>query len=144
MLISQRIRQVGEKFQQFSMFHEGTFHMRDKKFFENFQKNSISHMKCTSMKHRELLEFFTYLPQSLRYELLLLQKWKSDTLQMELPKMKKSLLLSYHHNLIYGIPRHFQDSNTIAQCNKMDWRPLRTFENLLTHFENLLRTFKGL
>ena len=42
MLISQRIRQVGEKFQQFSMFHEGTFRMRDKNFFENFQKNDPS------------------------------------------------------------------------------------------------------
>ena len=37
-------------------------------------------MKCTFMKHRELLEFFTYLPQSLKYKLLLLTKWKLDTL----------------------------------------------------------------
>ena len=37
-------------------------------------------MKCTFMKHRELLEFFTYLPYSLKYKHLLLQKWKSDTL----------------------------------------------------------------
>ena len=37
-------------------------------------------MKCTFMKRRELLEFFTYLPLSLRYKLLLLQKWKLDTL----------------------------------------------------------------
>ena len=40
-------------------------------------------MKCTFMKRQELLEFFTYLPQSLRYKLLLLTKWKLDTLYLE-------------------------------------------------------------
>ena len=44
------------------------------------RKFSISQMKCTFMKYRELLEFFTYLPLSLRYKLLLLTKWKLDTL----------------------------------------------------------------
>ena len=48
-------------------------HNEDRKIF-------ISQMKCTFMKHRELLEFFTYLPYSWRYKHLLLQKWKSDTL----------------------------------------------------------------
>ena len=35
-LISQRPKQLGEKFQQFSVFHEVPFHMRKNFFFENF------------------------------------------------------------------------------------------------------------
>ena len=43
-------------------------------------EKNISHMKCPFMKHRELLEFLTYLPWSLRNKLLKKVESKSDTL----------------------------------------------------------------
>ena len=40
---------VGQKFQQFSVFHEGTFHMRKRKFFQKISKNSFSFINWTEM-----------------------------------------------------------------------------------------------
>ena len=40
-LIPQRPRQVGQKFQQFSAFHEVPFHMRQKFFFQKFWKKVL-------------------------------------------------------------------------------------------------------
>ena len=77
------------------------------------RKIFISHMKCTFMKHRELLEFFTYLPYSLRYKHLLLQKWKSDTLYERSPFLEAEGLESkeLHNPLI---------QNSLEKIDKMD------------------------
>ena len=52
--------------------------MKLKLFFEIFWKNFL--FLIWIMKHRELLEFFTYLPQASRYKLLKKVESKSDTL----------------------------------------------------------------
>ena len=40
-LISQRPKQLGQKFQQFSAFHEVPFHMRKIFFWKNFEKKTL-------------------------------------------------------------------------------------------------------
>ena len=46
----------------------------------DIRKKFFSHMKWHFMKHREMLEFLTYLPWSMRYKLLKKEEWKWDTL----------------------------------------------------------------
>ena len=102
-------------------------------------------MKCTFMKRRELLEFFTYLPQSLRYRLYFWQNgsWTPcivSELQISFPGLYKhiKILLFRNHwsergtftttdvrNILYRINfkrEHLKNFCKRSQkCNHLNW-----------------------
>ena len=70
-------------------------------------------MKCPFMKHRELVEFLTYLPWSLRNKVLKKVESKSDTLYTKNLSFENSNLSEHNLRFMYSTLFNPQNPNSI-------------------------------